>query len=764
MKPEDEPLTHDSAHYINRELSQVEFNRRVLEQAKDARVPLLERLRFLTISCSNLDEFFEIRVSGLKQQLDLGVHQSGPDGLDPEQMLQQIGVRVHELVNEQYRVWNELLLPALETAGIDVLQQQRWSPAQADWVREHFRREVQPVLTPVGLDPAHPFPRVLNKSLNIAVSLEGDDAFERSSGIAVVQVPRALPRLLQLPEELCGGRTQFVLLSWIVQAHVAELFPGMNVTGCYPFRLTRNSELWVEEEEVEDLLHAVLGELPRRRYGDAVRLEVTLDCPLDMAQFLLAQFGLAEADLYRVAGPVNLPRLDQIHARVNNRPELKYRGFTPGVPRALSAGRDIFAQLRAGDLLLNHPFQSFGPVIDFLRQAAADPDVLAIKQTLYRAGADSPLVEALIEAAHAGKEVTVVVELMARFDEANNADLATRLQDAGVNVLYGVVGYKTHAKMLLVVRRESKKLRRYVHVGTGNYHPGTARAYTDLSLLTCDKDVGEDVHQLFLQLTGLGRAQPLRKLIQAPFHMQGRLLELIESEAKLARAGKRARIVAKMNSLCEQQVIRALYAASRAGVEIDLVVRGICSLRPGVPGLSERIRVRSIVGRFLEHSRVFHFGADGQDLVYVASADWMPRNFFKRVELCCPIEDPVLRQRVIGDLQVYLADNVQAWELRADGSYVRASSEGAELVSAQDTLLARHMDSAHEQAHADGAQGGRFLVKVRPGEGVGVEPVLRKPKLKRVAVDGHAQRRQRARAAAAVQKNRQAQQDAQTKR
>jgi polyphosphate kinase len=399
--------------------------------------------------------------------------------------------------------------------------------------------------------------------------------------------------LLQLPDELCGGRAQFVLLSWIVQAHVAELFPGMNVTGCYPFRLTRNSELWVEEEEVEDLLHAVLGELPRRRYGEAVRLEVTLDCPLDMAQFLLAQFGLAEADLYRVAGPVNLPRLDQIHARVN-RPELKYRGFTPGVPRGLSPGRDIFAQLRAGDLLLNHPFHSFGPVIDFLRQAAADPDVLAIKQTLYRAGADSPLVEALIEAAHAGKEVTVVVELMARFDEANNADLASRLQDAGVNVLYGVVGYKTHAKMLLVVRRESKKLRRYVHVGTGNYHPGTARAYTDLSLLTCDKDVGEDVHQLFLQLTGLGRALPLRKLIQAPFHMQGRLLELIEAEARHARAGKRARIVAKMNSLCEPQVIRALYAASRDGVQIDLIVRGICSLRPGVAGLSERIRVRSI--------------------------------------------------------------------------------------------------------------------------------------------------------------------------
>ncbi|MCO5170760.1 MAG: polyphosphate kinase 1 [Planctomycetes bacterium] len=676
----------DPRNYINRELSLLAFNARVLEQAKDPRTPLLERLRFLCISSSNLDEFFEIRFSGLKQQIALGLAKPELDGLSPAATLEAVSQEAHRLVAEQYRVLQDVLLPALEAAGIRVVRRQAWTPAQQEWVHAYFSREVLPVLTPVGLDPAHPFPRVLNKSLNFIVSLEGSDAYERTSGTAVVQVPRLLPRLIQMPPRVASGPHDFVLLSSVIHAHVGELFPGMRISGCYQFRLTRNSDLWVDEEEVDDLLRALKGELPGRNYGDAVRLEMPVQCSPYMAQFLLAQFKLPPQELYKVDGPVNLHRLSALYDLVN-RPDLKYPPFAPTPRPAL----DIFEQVRRGDVLLHHPYQAFTPVVELLRQAAEDPNVLAIKMTVYRMGAQSPMAEALIGAARAGKEVTAVVELRARFDEATNIDLATRLQEAGAKVAYGIVGFKAHAKLLLVVRREGAALRRYVHLGTGNYHTGTARAYTDFSLMTCEERTGEDVHRLFQQMTGLGRVVQLSKLLQSPFTLHARVLELIEQEAAEARAGRQARIVAKLNSLSEPGVIQALYRASQAGVQVDLIVRGVCCLRPGVPGLSERIRVRGIVGRFLEHSRIYYFYARGQELTYLASADWMQRNFFKRVEIAFPIVDPVVRQQVLEDgLWTCLQDNVQAWDLLPDGTYRRsAPTDAAPPHCAQELLMER---------------------------------------------------------------------------
>ncbi len=677
----------DPRHFINRELSLLAFNARVLEQAKDPKTPLMERLRFLCISSSNLDEFFEIRVSGLKQQIALGMAEAGPDGLSPAATVEAVSQEAHRLVDEQYRVLQDVVLPALEEAGVRVVRRQAWTPAQQEWVYAYFSREVLPVLTPVGLDPSHPFPRVLNKSLNFIVSLEGNDAYERTSGTAVVQVPRLLPRLIQLPERVASGPHDFVLLSSVIHAHVGELFPGMRISGCYQFRVTRNSDLWVDEEEVEDLLRALKGELPGRNYGDAVRLEMPTQCSPYVTQFLLTQFKLGQQELYKVDGPVNLHRLSALYELVS-RPDLKYPPFTPA-PRPTA---DLFDQIRRGDLLLHHPYQAFTPVVELLRQAADDPNVLAIKMTVYRMGAQSPLAEALIGAARAGKEVTAVVELRARFDEATNIDLATRLQEAGAKVAYGIVGYKAHAKMLLVVRREGAALRRYAHLGTGNYHTGTARHYTDFSLMTCDDRIGEDVHRLFQQMTGLGRVVQLTKLVQSPFTIHSRMLELIEQEVEEARAGRPARIVAKMNSLSEPRTIEALYRASQAGVQIDLIVRGVCCLRPGVPGLSDRIRVRSIIGRFLEHSRIYYFFARGQELTYLASADWMQRNFFKRVEVAFPVEDPVVRQQVLEDgLWTYLQDNVQAWELLPDGTYRRSrpADDSTPPRCAQDVLLER---------------------------------------------------------------------------
>ena len=678
--------------YINRELSLLAFNHRVLEQARDEHTPLLERLRFLCISSTNLDEFFEIRVAGIKQKIAIGSVETGSDGFTPQEVMQRISETAHQLVDEQYRVLNEELIPALEKESIRFVRRTDWTERQAEWVRHFFENELLPVLSPLGLDPAHPFPRILNKSLNFIVSLEGKDAFGRSGGIAIVQAPRSLPRLIQLPpEETDAGPYDFVFLSSIIHAFVDDLFPGMQVTGCYQFRVTRNSDLFVDEEEIDDLMRAMEGELLSRRYGDAVRLEVADNCTREMAEFLLEQFGLGEEDLYQVNGPVNLNRLLAI-ADLVDRPDLKFPPFKPSRPKELAPEQNYFEALRKQDILLHHPFESFSPVIDFVRQAAVDPHVLAIKQTLYRTGPDSAIVDALVNAAREGKEVTVVVELRARFDEEANIKLATRLQEAGAHVVYGVVGYKTHAKMLLVTRREGRRLRHYVHLGTGNYHARTARLYTDYGFLTADPVIGEDVHRVFQQLTSLGRIKPLRKLLESPFTLHKTLLRKIEREAEHAREGRKARIVAKMNALIEPQIIRALYRASQAGVRIDLVVRGICCLRPGVPGVSDNIRVRSIVGRFLEHTRAFYFLNDGDEELYLSSADWMDRNFFRRVEVAFPIEQPRLRRRILRDgLELYLADNTQAWALRSDGRYQRLQPKGRQKPrSAQQTLLEKY--------------------------------------------------------------------------
>ncbi|HLP98214.1 MAG TPA: polyphosphate kinase 1 [Sideroxyarcus sp.] len=675
-------------NFLNRELGLLEFNRRVLAQAEDAAVPLLERLKYLCIVSSNLDEFFEIRIAGLKEQAKLGGLAAGPDGLEATQILKRLHGPTHQLIARQYQLFNEELVPALAQQGIKFLRRTHWNEAQQAWVKDFFLREVMPVLTPIGLDPAHPFPRVLNKSLNFAVELQGKDAFGRNSAKAIVQAPRVLPRAIVMPPEISGCPYGFVFLSSILHAHVGELFAGMEVLGCYQFRVTRNSDLFVDEEEVKNLRVSLQGELPQRHFGDAVRLEVADNCPPAMSDFLLQQFELKADDLYSVKGPVNLVRLMHIPDKVA-RDDLKFPPFVPGMPLLLQKkGADMFKVLRKNDVLLHHPYQSFKPVIDFIQQAAADPNVVAIKQTVYRTGADSELMEALIAAAKRGKEVTVVVELLARFDEEANINWAGRLEEVGAHVVYGVVGHKTHAKMLMVVRREDGKLRRYVHLGTGNYHPRTARLYTDFGLFTSNEEVCADANAVFMQLTGLGKASKLKHLWQSPFTLHTKVLEAIANETKLAKAGKRAHIIAKMNSLLEPETITALYEASQAGVKIDLIVRGVCALRPGVAGLSENISVRSIIGRFLEHTRIFYFRNNLANDVYLASADWMDRNFFRRIEVCFPVLDEKLKKRVIEEgLKSYLKDNCQAWEMDCNGFWHRKTPARSAENCAQVTLL-----------------------------------------------------------------------------
>ncbi|MBY0440289.1 MAG: polyphosphate kinase 1 [Burkholderiales bacterium] len=675
-------------HFLNRELGALAFNARVLEEAENPKNPLLERLRFVCIVSSNLDEFFEIRVAGLKEQITLGAVNTQPDGIPPRELFPLVARRAHELVERQYRLLNEELLPKLAAEGICFLRRADWTPAQQEWVRAYFFREVMPVLTPIGLDPAHPFPRVLNKSLNFAVELEGKDAFGRKSGAAIVQAPRVLPRVVKLPSRIAGCTHGFVFLSAVLHANMRELFAGMQVLGSYQFRVTRNSDLFVDEEEVKNLRIALQGELPQRHFGNAVRLEVADNCSDAMTAFLRMQFGLGEEDIYRVPGPVNLVRLMQVPDWVD-RPDLMFKPFTAGVPPALVRRADMFEAIRRGDILLHHPFQSFAPVVNYLQQAAADPSVVAIKQTIYRTGNESVLMDSLIQAARSGKEVTVIVELLARFDEEANISWASKLEQAGAHVVYGVVGHKTHAKMSLVVRREEGQLRRYVHVSTGNYHVRTAGLYTDFGLFTCNEQICSDVNETFKQLTGLGKASRLHHLWQAPFTLQQNIVAAINEEAKAARAGKRGQIVAKMNALLEPETIEALYKASQAGVKIDLIVRGICALRPGVPGLSDNIRVRSILGRFLEHSRIFWFHAGGKDNVYLSSADWMGRNFFRRVEICVPILDLRLKRRMIAEaLRPYLRDNLQSWEMNGDGVYRRRTPSRGRPYSAQHALLA----------------------------------------------------------------------------
>jgi polyphosphate kinase len=680
-----------ASHFLNRELGILAFNRRVLAQAADDSVPLLERLRFLTIVSSNLDEFFEIRVAGLKEQIKLDIPEPGPDGNSPAEVYAQVAQEAHALVAEQYRLLNEVLLPRLAELGVRFPRRTDWSTTQRQWIREYFVREVLPVLTPIGLDPAHPFPKVLNKSLNFAVELEGRDAFGRSSRAAIVQAPRVLPRVIRLPRELSVVEYDFVFLSSVLHAHVDELFSGMTVQGCYQFRVTRNSDLFVDEEEIKNLRIALQGELLHRHFGDAVRLEVADNCSPAMVEFLLQQFGLGEADMYRVEGPVNLYRLREVPDQVD-RPALKYAPFQPKLPAVLDKRENLFEVLARQDVLLHHPFESFMPVIDFIRTTATDPQVIAIKQTVYRTGTDSELMELLIDAARRGKEVTVVVELMARFDEEANLNWATRLEEVGAHVVYGVVGHKTHAKMALVIRREDsasgKVLKRYVHLATGNYNPRTARLYTDFGLMTANEEMCSDVNEVFKQLTGLGRASKMHHVWQSPFTLHKRIVAAIRREAQNAADGKPARIIAKMNALLEPAIIEELYAASQAGAKVDLIVRGVCALKPGIVQLSENVRVISVIGRFLEHSRVFYFHNDGNEDVYLASADWMDRNFFRRIELCFPVLDPALKRRVIREgLQPYLDDNCQAWVMNAEGGYELVKPRRGRRRSAQEELL-----------------------------------------------------------------------------
>ena len=680
---------------INRELSQLAFNRRVLALAQDPAVPPLEQLRFLCIVGSNLDEFFEIRVAGLKQQLLAKVPPPGMTLPGLRSLLSAVGDEAHRLVDEQYRVLNEGILPELASAGVRLMRRGDLDAAQRRWMGDYFQREVKPLLTPIGLDPAHPFPLVVNKSLNFVIELSGQDAFGRETSVAILKAPRLLPRIIALPNDVAGAPNTFVLLSSVVHEHAHEMFEGREIVAYSQFRVTRDADLWFDEEEVKNLRQALEGELPQRQFGLAVRLEVAANCPAHLALLLLKQFELTEADLYPVNGPVNLARMSALVDAADG-PDLKYPPYRPSLPDRLKESADILATIRHRDVLLHHPFQSFEPVIEFIRRAVDDPDVVAIKQTVYRTGTNSVLMEALIDAAQQGKEVTVVVELLARFDEEANINWAERLEQAGAQVVYGVFGLKTHAKLALLLRRErdrsgKTRLQPYAHLGTGNYHGRTALLYTDFGLLTSRADVCADVNEVFLHITSLARAKRLRRLTLAPFTMHSRLIDAIRRETKHAREGKPARIVAKMNALLEEGVIRTLYAASQAGVRIDLVIRGACALRPGLKGLSENIRVRSIVGQFLEHSRIWYFRNDGRESVWLTSADWMGRNLFRRIEVAFPVQDPELKSRIIKEgLEPYLADNQYAWELTAEGTYQRAVPKGrTRPFSAQHHLLER---------------------------------------------------------------------------
>lgn len=672
--------------FLDRELSQLAFNRRVMAQAEDATIPVLERLRYLCIVSSNLDEFFEVRVASLLAAAsvdgDLATHPA------LAATLERVSNECHELVKRQYEIFNTAVLPEMKAQGIHIVRHSQRNEAQRAWVKDYFDREVRPLLTPIGLDPAHPFPQVVNKSLNFIVALSGKDAFGRGTAIAIVKAPRVLPRVIRLPDHLSkDGGVSFCLLSSVIHAHISELFAGRDVMAYSQFRVTRDSDLWVDEDEVKNLRQALKGELQGRAYGRSVRIEVAKNCPPELSQFLLDQFSLDQSRLYRVDGPVNMVRLNEIVEQAR-RPELRFPPFIAGV-QAKTVNNDIFATIRKHDILLHHPYQSFQTVIDFIRSAALDPAVVAIKQTVYRTGMNSDLMEALIAAARSGKEVTVVVELMARFDEEANINWADKLEQAGAQVVYGVVGLKTHAKIALVIRRDEGGLGYYAHLGTGNYHPTTTKFYTDFGILTCEPHLGRDVNEVFMHLTSLTKPQRMSHIWLAPFTLQDQVIKAIRNEAKIAKSGRPGRIIAKINALTDEPVIRALYAASKDGVKIDLVVRGACTLMPGVPGLSENIRVRSIIGRFLEHSRIYYFRNDLAHDVMLASADWMNRNLLRRIEVAFPVLDRGLKRRVIAEgLTPYLKDNSNAWELDERGHYHRRKPRGKQKAfSAQQHLM-----------------------------------------------------------------------------
>ena len=670
---------------LNRERAILEFNRRVLAQARRADVPLLERLRYVCIVSSNMDEFFEVRFADyLEAARRPGTAVSSRD-------LASVAADAHALIDDQYAVLNDDVAPKLRQQGIQILNHAERDDAQRRWVDSFFQREVRPLLVPVGLDPSHPFPQVANKSLNFIVRLGGKDAFGRANIIAIVKVPRVLPRVIKLPDRLSGGRQAFVLLTSVIRAHLGELFPGREVEAFSQFRITRDSDLDVDEDDVVNLRQALRSGLTTRHFGQAIRLEVVNTCPPELAEFLLTQFGLPQAALYRVNGPVNLVRLNQLIDQADA-PALRFPPFEPAWPQdTLPRQQSMFDRLREGDVLLHQPFESFEPVVQFLREAVFDPDVLAIKQTIYRIGSESPLMDLLIEGARRGKEVMVVVELKARFDEEANINWAERLEAVGVQVVYGIVGLKTHAKLLLVTRREGGRLRRYAHLSTGNYNPKTARLYTDLGYFTAERDLTSDADAVFQQLASLGRTKPLRALLQAPFTLHKQMLAHIGKVAAAAAAGQRARIVVKVNALTDLPLIHALVSAAQAGADIDLIVRGACMLPAGIKGVTDRIRVRSVVGRFLEHSRVayFRFGReDADETLFLSSADWMSRNMFGRIEVAWPVRDARLRQRVIDECLVpYLHDRQDAWVLLPDGQYERVGGEGP---SAQQALMQRY--------------------------------------------------------------------------
>lgn len=687
-------------NFINRELSWLEFNRRVLEEAQDATQPLLERVKFLTIVSSNLDEFFEIRVAGIKQQIESETSDVGPDGLSPTDTFNAIQRTVHEMVATQYALWRDELVPALAKNGIRIQDVTQLNAKRAAWARRYFQEEVFPMLTPLAVDASHPFPQLLNKSHNLFVRARAEKGGELL--YAIVQVPRVLPRLILMPR---GNKDDepwdYIYLADLLKNNIAELFPGLILEGIHAFRVTRNSDLYIDEEEADNLLRSIEQELRRSSRGDAVRLEVEAECPKDVRELLLEFFDLAEPDLYRLDGPLTMTHLAPLVAN-DAFANLKDRVFQPARDPALPPHANLFEVMRKQDVLLHHPYESYDPVVELIESAAEDPQVLALKITLYRTSGDSPIVAALIHAANAGKQVTALVELRARFDEAANIQWARRLEEAGAHVVYGVVGLKTHCKALLIVRRDTDRLRHYVHLGTGNYHPRTARTYTDFSLFTTNPKLTEEVAIVFNTLTGLASYPGLEKLLVAPFDLNKRLIGLIERERDHARAGRPAHIIVKLNSLVDQEIIEKLYEASCAGVKIDLIVRGICCLRPKVPGLSENIRVISIVGRFLEHSRVYYFANGDEPIVYLASADWMPRNFIRRVEIAFPIEEPALRDEIINEiLPNFVNDRVKARELQADGSYVRLQSdEGKPRSQAQLHFRERSRGQARKLAEA----------------------------------------------------------------
>jgi len=680
----------DPSLYVNRETSMLAFNQRVLEQALDPDTPLLERLKFLFIVSRNMDEFFEIRVANIKRQMNFGSQSKPLDGSTFEALLDTMREKARAMISNEYRILNESLLPLLAQENVVFIDKAGWRESELAWLSDFFHNEIQPIMTPVGLDLAHPFPRLINKSLNFILALSGKDAFGRDSGLAIVHAPRSVPRVIRLPKVENEPQYRFVLLTDIIEHFAEQLFPGMTVEGCYQFRLTRDSDLNLVEESIEDLPRALQVELLSRRYGEEVRLEIVTNCPEHIVDFLLQKTNLSKQDTYRVDGPVNVHRMMALYQMIDF-PNLKYPPMEPRIPEKIMHYRNLFNYLQEKrELLLHHPFESFQPVIDFVRQAAADSNVLAIKQTLYRTGSNSPLVKALIDAARAGKEVTAVVELRARFDEEDNIALANQLQEAGALVVYGVLGYKTHAKMTLIARREEGLLKRYAHLGTGNYHPDNAKLYTDISLFTADPEITEDVHMVFQQLTGMGKAVKLKKIFHAPFNLGKQLISWIKHEAELAQKGLPARIIMKMNALTDPLIIRHLYEASQAGVKVDLIVRGMCCLRPGVPGVSDNITVSSVVGRFLEHSRVFYFQNEGTPKVFAASADMMERNLHHRVELCFPIEQPHLAERLAKEtLFNYLDDNRKRYIMKENGEYERVQND-APPHDAQATLLEKY--------------------------------------------------------------------------